>query len=202
MSVKRVISRQPAVTQSRAPSPNGRQHFNFLIFWWMKPFFFSAAQGDSDLACGLLREVDGATGHRPNSWHYGAVFLACLKAGDEDGALSVQSEWREMQVCPMIGEVFAGGLSNHIVVEIHSILVCRQVGLVPASNLTILRKCFAFPRCAVQCTVCPTAMGEGFIFAVHVEACGSTRAEGQARAYAGAVLLFSSLMCRCACSSR
>lgn len=47
----------------------------------------------------LLREVGVNTRHEPNGWHYGAVSMACLKAGDEDGALSVQSEWRDKQVC-------------------------------------------------------------------------------------------------------
>lgn len=55
------------------------------------------AQGDSELALRVLREKHHRTGHAPNAWHYGAVFLAFLNAGDEAGALAIQSEWRSLQ---------------------------------------------------------------------------------------------------------
>lgn len=40
-----------------------------------------------------------STGYSPNAWHYGGVFLSFLKAGDETGALAIQSEWRDIQAC-------------------------------------------------------------------------------------------------------
>ncbi|CAM9591736.1 unnamed protein product [Scytosiphon promiscuus] len=56
-----------------------------------------ARQGNAELGLRLLREIHGATGHLPNSWHYGAVFLSFLRAGDESGAVAVRSEWRDLQ---------------------------------------------------------------------------------------------------------
>ncbi|CAM9110996.1 unnamed protein product [Ectocarpus fasciculatus] len=70
---------------------------------WVNPSSYSAIidalarQGDAELGLGLLREIEGSTGYSPNAWHYGGVFLSFLKAGDETGALAIQSEWRHIQ---------------------------------------------------------------------------------------------------------
>ncbi|CAM9449189.1 unnamed protein product, partial [Ectocarpus sp. 8 AP-2014] len=56
-----------------------------------------ARQGDAELGLRLLREIHVSTGYSPNAWHYGGVFLSFLKAGDETGALAIQSEWRDIQ---------------------------------------------------------------------------------------------------------
>ncbi|CAM9155364.1 unnamed protein product, partial [Hapterophycus canaliculatus] len=56
-----------------------------------------ARQGKPELGLRLLREIHEATDHLPNAWHYGAVFLSFLRAGEESGALAVRSEWRDMQ---------------------------------------------------------------------------------------------------------
>ncbi|CAB1117846.1 unnamed protein product [Ectocarpus sp. CCAP 1310/34] len=58
-----------------------------------------ARQGDAELGLRLLREIHVSTGYSPNAWHYGGVFLSFLKAGDETGALAIQSEWRDIQAC-------------------------------------------------------------------------------------------------------
>ncbi|CAN0212310.1 unnamed protein product, partial [Ectocarpus sp. 13 AM-2016] len=56
-------------------------------------------KADAELGLRLLREIHVSTGYSPNAWHYGGVFLSFLKAGDETGALAIQSEWRDIQAC-------------------------------------------------------------------------------------------------------
>ena len=86
----------------------------------------SNVQGDPELALRVLREKQPRTGHAPNAWHHGAVFLAFLKAGNEAGALAIQSEWRSLQsrdaaeqlgsvadgVVEGVGEGFGDGLGD------------------------------------------------------------------------------------------
>lgn len=59
----------------------------------------------------MLREKHRRTGHKPNAWHYGAVFLGFFRAGDEAGALAIQSEWRSLQGRDAVEQLGRSGAS-------------------------------------------------------------------------------------------